>query len=155
MGSAVAATKRIEFDAAHRVLGHKGKCRHLHGHRYAAEISIASVKGINELGMVVDFADVKELIGKWIDDNWDHNIILNADDPLLTVLEKVSTKDKRSVLQDRLPYIMPKGLNPTAEVMAEHLRDIADGLLPAGLEVVQIRLYETPSSFADSVPLNV
>ena len=34
-------TRRIEFDAAHRVMEHESKCRHLHGHRYAIEATFA------------------------------------------------------------------------------------------------------------------
>ena len=38
----ITCTRRIEFDAAHRVMGHEGKCKHLHGHRYALEARVAT-----------------------------------------------------------------------------------------------------------------
>ncbi len=33
----ITCTRRIEFDAAHRILNHESKCKMLHGHRYAIE----------------------------------------------------------------------------------------------------------------------
>lgn len=71
--------KRIEWDAAHRVLRHESKCATLHGHRYAAEIA-CSADALDDLGRVIDFGVIKEVVGKWIDDNWDHNTLLNRDD---------------------------------------------------------------------------
>jgi 6-pyruvoyltetrahydropterin/6-carboxytetrahydropterin synthase len=32
---AITITRRLEFDAGHRIPHHDGQCRHLHGHRYA------------------------------------------------------------------------------------------------------------------------
>ncbi len=34
-------TRRLEFDAGHRIPDHKSQCRHLHGHRYAIEITLS------------------------------------------------------------------------------------------------------------------
>ncbi len=51
----ISCTRRIEFDAAHRVMRHEGKCKHLHGHRYALEATF-SASGLDALGRVIDFA---------------------------------------------------------------------------------------------------
>ncbi|MHB8760606.1 MAG: 6-pyruvoyl trahydropterin synthase family protein, partial [Thiobacillus sp.] len=34
-------TRRLEFDAGHRIPNHGSQCRHLHGHRYALEITLS------------------------------------------------------------------------------------------------------------------
>ena len=34
-------TRRLEFDAGHRIPDHRSQCRHLHGHRYAIEITLS------------------------------------------------------------------------------------------------------------------
>ncbi|MDP2056292.1 MAG: 6-carboxytetrahydropterin synthase, partial [Thiobacillus sp.] len=34
-------TRRLEFDAGHRIPNHASQCRHLHGHRYALEITLS------------------------------------------------------------------------------------------------------------------
>ena len=36
-------TRRLEFDAGHRIPNHQSQCRHLHGHRYALEVTLVAV----------------------------------------------------------------------------------------------------------------
>ena len=90
-------TRKFTFDAAHRLINHKGKCANLHGHRYVAEITLQA-KQLDELGMVVDFSEVKRIIGDWIDHRWDHNTILHPGDPFNRILleeHNVNTNLKR------------------------------------------------------------
>src|SRR3990167_4283971 len=100
-------TRRFEFDAGHRVLEHKSKCRFLHGHRYVAEVTVYAEE-LDKMGMVADFGDLKELFGKWIDENWDHNLLLNKADPIL----KYTLELQRTIV-GRLPFVLE--MNPTAE----------------------------------------
>ena len=142
----ISITRKFGFDAGHRVLGHEGKCRHLHGHRYTAEVTVTAL-GLDALSRVVDFGEVKQLIGEWIDNNWDHNLILNSADPILT---RLSQSDQEAILQGRVPYILAHGQNPTAEVLAEVLGRRAGTLLyGGGLTVIGVRLWETPNCYAD------
>ncbi len=138
----------FEFDAAHRVLGHEGKCKYLHGHRYKASIR-ATCQCLDNLGRVIDFGEVKRLVGGWIDNFWDHNTILNPQDPILqrgreTALEVIGQR----------PYIMPETHpNPTAENLAQVLFNHASVLLqPTGIEVVEVVLHETPNCRATFTP---
>ena len=56
-------TRRLEFDAGHRIPDHQSQCRHLHGHRYVIEITLAgdviNTRGRPDNGMVMDFSEVK------------------------------------------------------------------------------------------------
>jgi len=141
-------TRKIEFDAGHRVLRHESKCKHLHGHRYVAEITVGSFE-LDDLGRVMDFGVVKEKVGKWIDDHWDHNIILHPEDPLIILLENSSKDICDEVIGGKDPYIMPPTMNPTAENMAHVLFDVCRKLIDSPLSVLQVRLYETPNCWAD------
>lgn len=138
----VTATRRFEFDAGHRVLGHEGKCRHIHGHRYVAEVTVVA-RQLNDLGMVIDFSVLKDEVGKWIEDNWDHNFICNYADPILD-----AGNNQELIFGGRAPAIMD--CNPTAENMAKGLFKIADMLIGHyHIKVIHVRLYETPNCFAD------
>jgi 6-pyruvoyltetrahydropterin/6-carboxytetrahydropterin synthase len=156
-------TRSFEFDAAHRVLGHEGKCRHLHGHRYRVEVTVRASE-LNTLGMVVDFSRVKSALQPWIDDRWDHNVILNENDPLAVLFRNMG--DKRILLADAFteegmgfidpvfngkePLILKD--NPTAEIIAEQffLRASKElNLKSVGMEVVKVRVFETPNCWAD------
>lgn len=157
-------TRKLEFDAGHRIVGHESKCAHLHGHRYVAEISCQAMK-LDNVGRVIDFSVIKREVGSWIDEHWDHNFIFNPNDPLLKQIMIDDHKAKMSapkgsvastnlvssvVFADKTPFIMPKGLeNPTAENMVQVLFNHALGLLlPYSVSVVQVKLYETPNSWA-------
>jgi 6-pyruvoyltetrahydropterin/6-carboxytetrahydropterin synthase len=54
----ISCTRRIEFDAAHRVMEHESKCKHLHGHRYALEATFVA-PDLDTLGRVVEFGVIK------------------------------------------------------------------------------------------------
>lgn len=135
----IICTRRIEFDAAHRVLGHESKCRHLHGHRYAIEAGFEAT-GLDALGRVVDFGVIREKLGAWVDKNWDHATILFEKDRELG--SAIS-----SVTGQRIFYLPD---NPTAENMAAYLlATVCPALFSSlGVACVNIRLYETPNCSA-------
>ena len=140
----ITCSRRIEFDAAHRVMQHEGKCRHLHGHRYALEVTF-SATGLDALGRIVDFAVIKEKLGGWILTNWDHATILFDKDKALGAAIESHTGQKI--------FYMPS--NPTAENMAEYMmREVCPALFKNdGIRCTHIRLWETPNCFVDVTPL--
>lgn len=144
--SVITCTRRIEFDAAHRVMQHESKCQFLHGHRYVLEATF-SAQALDALGRVVDFGVIKELLGGWVDTNWDHATILYAQDEALGAAVSGVTGQKI--------FYLPA--NPTAENMAEYIwRDICPALfgeLP--IRCVRIRLYETPNCYAEVVSFSL
>ena len=129
--------RRIEFDYGHRILGHEGKCRHLHGHRGACEITVEA-DSLDSVGRIIDFSVIKEVVGGWIMENWDHNMILHWKDPLI---------DHLRALGERKPCVMD--CNPTSENLASFLFNFCVHKLPADIRVVQVRVYETPNCWAD------
>jgi len=140
----ITATRRIQFCAGHRVHGHEGKCAHLHGHNYVALIT-AKVRGsrgpdgLDALGRVIDFGILKERVGGWIDDHWDHGMILwRGDKAAHLACEPLHGK----------VYCHPT--NPTAENMAGHLLfDICPRLFAdTRISITKIVLWETENCHA-------
>ncbi|MCP4788306.1 MAG: 6-carboxytetrahydropterin synthase [Fuerstiella sp.] len=143
-------TRKLEFDAGHRVLHHEGKCRHLHGHRYVVELTVSADKS-DSLGRVIDFGVIKNLVGGWIDENLDHNMILHPDDALLRMgADRGQSRNEAIALIGREPFLMPPDTNPTAENIVEMIAENAIELLePYEITIVRVRLYETPNCWAD------
>ncbi len=137
----VECTRKIEFDAGHRVVGHKNKCKYLHGHRYVLEITATTSK-LDEMGMVADFGLLKTIMKEWIDINFDHNVILSRSDKNLG--EYISKCTGQSV------YYLDS--NPTAENIALHLlEDVIPLLFAKSLfQILRIRLYETPNCYVEA-----
>ena len=108
------------------------KCSHLHGHSARVEIEMASPK-LNPKGMVVDFFDIKQTIGEWIERNLDHKMILWSKDPLTKLLKKAGE-----------PVVLVKE-NPTAEMLARWIfREARRMKLP----VSRVTLWENQDSCA-------
>ena len=124
--------KEIHFCYGHRLLGYAGKCRHLHGHNGKAVITLEA-PGLDRLGMVTDFSEVKRVVGKWIDDTLDHKMLLHRDDPVIPELRRQGE-----------PFV-ELDVNPTAENIAKLIFDRAAA---AGFPVTEVTLWETESSSA-------
>ena len=149
MGHAIQITRRLEFDAGHRIPDHGSQCRHLHGHRYAIEVTVRGpvhdTPGQPDNGMVMDFADVKTVIRETIVEPWDHAFLAWREDH--AVLELLShIPGHKTVVLDRVP---------TAENLAAEAFERIDAALVArygrDLELVRVRLYETPNCWSDAL----
>ncbi len=125
-------TKAIEFCYGHRLLNYRGKCQHLHGHNARAVITLAS-EALDAQGMVCDFSEIDRVIGKWIDAEIDHTMLLHEDDPFLAVMQKAGER------------VFVMDCNPTAENIARMIYDYVE---KAGYPVVDVTLHETVSSRA-------
>ena len=125
-------TREIDFCYGHRLLNYDGKCRYLHGHNGRAVISIEGEE-LDDRGMVLDFADIKQFVSTWIDDNLDHRMILNRSDPVAPLLEDLGEP----------LYLINE--NPTAENIAKL---IFEQTRLQGVPIVEVRLWETPRCFA-------
>jgi 6-pyruvoyltetrahydropterin/6-carboxytetrahydropterin synthase len=68
----------------HRIPDHRSQCRHLHGHRYALEITLAGEvierAGDAADGMVMDFSEVKALAVQHLVEAWDHAFLAYSGD---------------------------------------------------------------------------
>lgn len=138
-------TRQLEFDYGHRLVGHESKCSHLHGHRGVVHITVLE-EGLDSCGRVIDFSKIKEVVGGWIDEHWDHNFIFNQMDPFL----HIDPLDLLAVVGKKQFYTMPDNKNPTAENMVEVLAVVSAALLnPYGITMHSVRLYETPNCWAD------
>lgn len=142
MPDTVTVTRRLEWDALHRIPRHEGDCKAYHGHRYAAEITCRAPQ-LDDLGRVIDFAVIKAEVGGWIARNFDHTAILQRDDPdpaARAVIEANAAMGKPA-------YLM--SAPPTVENIALELARQARALLkPYGIDVIRICVWETPNCSA-------
>lgn len=135
-------TRRIHFCYGHRVMNHESKCATLHGHNGVIFIHASPIEGLDELGRVIDFSVLKEKIGSWVDEHWDHTMILYKED-----VETIALVEKAP--QFKKTFILNK--NPTAENLANHLLwDVCPKLLKgSGVIVHKVTFWETENCFAE------
>lgn len=65
--------KDFTFAAAHAIRGHTRGCQNLHGHNYRVRVHLRAAQ-LDELGMVLDFADLKEMMQEILGP-FDHRVI--------------------------------------------------------------------------------
>jgi 6-pyruvoyltetrahydropterin/6-carboxytetrahydropterin synthase len=63
----------MTLDAGHRVPGHQGQCRNLHGHTYTVEVTVEGQ--VADDGMIVDFGILKTVMMDEVHARWDHAFI--------------------------------------------------------------------------------
>lgn len=117
-------TVEVQFPAAHRIPEHPGRCAQLHGHTYRALITVAGER-LNAQGMLVDFADLKELCTR---------VLAPLDHAYLNELPAFA------------------GTAPTAEAIARYIYQSTkaeiDSPSEEGAKVARVTVYESETSFA-------
>jgi 6-pyruvoyltetrahydropterin/6-carboxytetrahydropterin synthase len=147
-------TRRLEIDAGHRLLRHEGKCANYHGHRYFIDIECAADR-LDDVGRVVDFSVVKARVGGWLDEKWDHAMLLQRGDPMIewALRDVVAPSPWVSITWIERPRIAVLDVPPTAENLARLVFEQAQRLLePHAVRVVSVTCWETPNCFARYAP---
>ena len=144
---AISITRRLEFDSGHRIPNHDGQCRHLHGHRYAIEVTltgeVADHPGKADDGMVLDFGDIKRLTNQYVVDLWDHAfLVAKEDESLVNFL--ASIPDHKTVVLDTIPTV-----ENLAQTAFSILEPVFKNNFSGRLNLNRLRLYETPNCWAD------
>ncbi len=141
-------TRRLEFDAGHRIPDHASQCRHLHGHRYTIEITlegrVIDAPGCSDNGMVMDFGEIKRIAWEKVVSQWDHAFLVwRKDTHVVEFL--ASLPEHKTVILDMVP---------TAENLAAAAFRILDAAYRDtcgnALRLERVRLFETPNCWADA-----
>jgi 6-pyruvoyltetrahydropterin/6-carboxytetrahydropterin synthase len=134
----ITANRYHDISCGHRVVGHEGKCRHLHGHNYRIHFVCAAPQ-LDGIGRVIDFSVIKAKLCAWLEDVWDHKMLIWQDDPLLSELQKID------------PSVVVVPFNPTAENIGQHLiQEVAPDLLHGtGVSLIKCVVEETRKCSAE------
>jgi 6-pyruvoyltetrahydropterin/6-carboxytetrahydropterin synthase len=103
------------FDSAHFIPNHE-RCGKVHGHTYKVEVE---VEGELKDGMIVDFADLKAILG---------DIVAKYDHRLINELIENPTCENLCIAI---------------------YEEIEDRLKDSGLKVVRVKVYENPDKWAE------
>lgn len=120
----VLVSKEFTFDAAHHLHNYEGKCKNLHGHTYRAVLGVSGYT--DDRGLMIDFGDIKEIWKQKIEIDLDHRYLNETLPPMNTTAENI------------VVWIYEK----LTEALLDEQRY-------SGARVEFIRLYETPTSYAE------
>lgn len=128
----ITATKYHDISAGHRVHGHEGKCKNLHGHNYRVHFT-CTADDLDAVGRVLDFGEIGRRLCQWLEEHWDHRFLIGEEDP-----------DKCELLElDSTVVWVP--FNPTAENMAKYLVTVVgpEELKGTGATLIECCVEET------------
>ena len=138
----IRVTKEFDFEMAHALDCHDGKCHNIHGHTYGLSVTFIGkpidAPGMPKDGMVIDFSDIKKIVKDNVVDVFDHALVLRDNSRFLATLNKAI--NPRLIL---VPY------QPTAEKVLEHMIEIIQSHMPADMKLHSALLRETKTSYAE------
>jgi 6-pyruvoyltetrahydropterin/6-carboxytetrahydropterin synthase len=125
-------SRHHDICAGHRVVGHGGKCKNIHGHQYRITF-VVTAEELDKLGMVIDFGEIKGRLCQWLEEEWDHRLLLWEKDPWLPQLRDID------------PSVVSLPVNPTAENLANLLLYTVGPhrLAGTGVRLISCRVQET------------
>lgn len=146
----VRVTKEFVWDCAHMLAEHEGSCKNLHGHTYRMEVTVERndeepqvLAGGPASGMVVDFSELSSIVKHVIVAPIDHSFVYWTNTPSMAEIAL------RALLEEHDMKIYPFPYRPTAENMCKWFWEEIQDNLPWTLKLVRIRIWETPTSYAE------
>ena len=99
----ITATRFHDFSCGHRVVGHEGKCKYLHGHNYRVHFTVTMKQSLDEagraldsVGRVLDFSAINSRLCQWLEREWDHKMLLWEKDPQRKLFDSIIDKYRHS-----------------------------------------------------------
>ncbi len=139
--SIIRITREFSFEGAHALGGYDGKCCHIHGHSYRMAVTVSGnpIEDDNspKRGMVLDFTDLKKIVNENIIDKFDHALVMKEGALLAEDIGRVYGN------------VVTVDFQPTSEMLVIHFADIVKSLLPEGIQLHSIKLWETEKSCAE------
>ena len=143
MTSIIRVTKEFSFEMAHALWNYDGPCRNVHGHSYRLFVTLYG-KPLMEPdnpknGMVIDFSDLKRIVKKEIVDVFDHSVVVS----------RHFDKEKKDMFALLFGNTVLVDYQPTCENLVSDFAGRIGRLLPSGIKLHSLRLYETATSYAE------
>lgn len=150
----ITVTRYHDFSAGHRVVGHEGHCKLLHGHNYRVHFT-CQADTLDTVGRVVDFGVIKSKLCEWLEESWDHRFLAWTEDTAIRMICESCMLNDEEAHDTLIRSIVWLPFNPTAENMARFLlTELGPLLYDTGCELVRVVVDETRKcSAAAELPL--
>jgi len=143
MSAKIRVTREFTFEMAHVLGNYDGPCRNVHGHSYRLFVTLSGVP-VNDPanpknGMVIDFTDLKNIVLSSIVNQFDHSVVLCSD----------FNPEKRTMMENTFGNTVIVDYQPTCENLVADFAQRLSDLMPAGVSLHSLKLYETAKSYAE------
>ena len=148
----------IGYPCAHRRWAHKGHCALVHGYSRSFKVWFGAERLEADVGFVMDFGGLKP-IKAWLEDKFDHTLLLDEADPLLPKFRELEELGacKLTVLPD-------VGMEGTAQYVFDYIDQWVKSETGGRVFVISVEcreneknsaVYQAPERFNPSYPNGV
>ena len=142
------STKRFgPITTGHRQWRDEGHCSYIHGYGRHVRLTFEA-STLDKCGWVMDFGDLKD-IKNWIEDEWDHRVLIAADDPLIPQLKELEEVGGINL------NILPEGYLPGIEESCRYLYDKLNPVIQRKTNnrvvITRVEIWETEKNQAEYV----
>jgi len=143
MTAIIRVTKEFSFEMAHALWNYDGPCKNVHGHSYRLYVTLSG-SPLNDImnpknGMVIDFADIGNIVKKNIINVFDHAVTVSGN------YDNIKLNDFKTLLGN----VIIVDYQPTCENLVADFASRIRKHLPDKVLLHSIKLYETATSFAE------
>ena len=143
MAAIIRVTKEFSFEMAHALWNYDGPCKNVHGHSYKLYVTLSG-SPLNDImnpknGMVIDFADIGNIVKKNIINVFDHAVTVSGN------YDNKKLNDFKTLLGN----VIIVDYQPTCENLVADFASRIRKHLPDKVLLHSIKLYETATSFAE------
>lgn len=135
-----------DLPCAHRQWRHAGHCAWIHGYSRSFTFTFAATH-LSAEHFVMDFGDLKPLKA-WLDDHFDHTLLICADDPELPRFEAMHRDGLCKLVV--LPNV---GMEATALFVWQHAEALVSARTAGRVQVVSVECRENAKNAATYLAL--
>lgn len=140
-------TVRHNIEVAHRLYLLPGRCENIHGHSIWVALTLHGEVDKNGILDGLDFGSVKSTFRSHLDEEYDHHLLLNQDDPWAGTFSLYDPLASDPVDGNRLPGLKIFPGDPTTENLARWIGEWSYEEFRAGghhrIRCVEIEVQET------------
>ena len=142
------STKKIgPISTGHRQWRDDGHCSYVHGYGRYVQFTFAS-DALDHRGWVMDFGGLKG-VKKWLEEQWDHKVLVAHDDPALLRLRELEKEDIVKL------NVMPEEYGPGIEDSCRYVFDYANPEIISQTNgrvwIERVRIWEHENNYAEYV----
>ena len=134
------STKKLgPISVGHRQWKDQGHCAWVHG--YGRYIQFTFEGELDHRQWVMDFGDLRD-VKQWLEDQWDHRLLLASDDPHISDFQKMHELGTMNINIMDVTKGWGPGIEASCKFVFDHVSPLIDKKTEGSVKLVQVEIWE-------------
>ena len=134
------STKKLgPISVGHRQWKDQGHCAWVHG--YGRYIQFTFEGELDHRQWVMDFGDLRD-VKQWLEDQWDHRLLLASDDPHISDFQKMHELCTMNINIMDVTKGWGPGIEASCKFVFDHVSPLIDKKTEGRVKLVQVEIWE-------------